>query len=137
MSIETAIVARVAAYSGLSALVGTRIFPQGTAEQETTKPYLTYSKISAVRQSTMGKRARIVRARIQIDVYAATKLSAIAVRTQVINAFDNWSGTSDSITIQYSTLDTEMDTTELEGTETEVKRETLTFLISYNNPEAD
>lgn len=56
-------------FAGLTALIGTRIYPV-VASQNVTLPFVTFQRISAVRTPGMGADIGIVRTRFQIDVIA-------------------------------------------------------------------
>lgn len=90
--IEQAIYARLAAFSGLSALVGTRIYPLFAPERPVS-PFVIYQRISAERTGSIYGPSNIAIPRFQIDAYATTYAGAKAVATQVRLALDNYRGT--------------------------------------------
>jgi hypothetical protein len=79
-AIESLWRAHLAGYSGVSALVSTRVYPQ-KAPQDVVSPYIVFQKISDVEALTKPENAtlRLKRARIQVDAYAkgASAYSAI------------------------------------------------------------
>jgi hypothetical protein len=134
VSLESAIYTRATSYAGLSSLISTRCYPD-VAAQEATAPFLVYQIISAQRFPTFGARSYVVTVRLQIDCYATTHTGALALRTQVVQAFDRFSGTSDSIVIQDCLMEDERAFNEQLDTTGELYRQSLDFLMSYVNPE--
>lgn len=96
MSIESAFVARLEAYSGLSALVSNRIYPN-PAPQNTAAPFVTYFQVSKTRFSGFGSDTTLREARFQFDAYAATFSEARAVSEQIEAAFDRWTNSSGTV----------------------------------------
>ena len=103
-TIDTALVARLGAYAGLTALVSTRIYPP-PVPQNPTYPLVTYQEIDRIPVKVMGTNAGVVHIRYQIDSWASTLAAAKAVAVQVAGALDNYAGTSDTIVIKNSFLD--------------------------------
>lgn len=98
MTVEADIFSRLSGYSGLTALVSTRIYPV-RLPQKPTYPAIVYTRISAERISAMGDDTGTVRPRFQFDVYATTYANARAVTEQLRKALQRYSGT-DTVTIQ-------------------------------------
>jgi hypothetical protein len=129
MSLEAAVVARAVAHTGLNDLIAGRIYAD-VAPQEPTVPYLTFQVISAQRQRTFGKRAQLVRARVQIDAYEDNKDDLITLVTEVIDAFDN---VTFGIVTDCS-LEDERSLTELLGAEGQLYRHSIDVMAWYTNP---
>lgn len=89
MTVEAAIYDRLSGYAGLTSLVGTRISP-GFKLQDGNLPAVTYQRVTAQRFSAMSVDSGVVKARYQIDVWAATYASAIAVREAVRGALQRY-----------------------------------------------
>ena len=89
MTIEAVLYTRLSTFAGLTALVATRVYPLA-APQNVTAPYLTYRRVSAIRESAMGADANNVTARFQIDVWASSFASARNVAEQVRLAMQRW-----------------------------------------------
>jgi hypothetical protein len=70
MSLESELYARLSGYGGLSALVGTRIYPV-RLPQNVALPAVTFQKVTAIRPSNFGVDTGDVRYRIQIDCWAS------------------------------------------------------------------
>lgn len=99
MSIEAAIIARVAATASLVTLVGTRVSPI-VVPQSAALPAIAYQLVSDVREEVMGVNAGIRRARVQLTILADTYASALAVSAAVETAFNRYRGTSASVVVQ-------------------------------------
>lgn len=89
MGVETAIVTRAGAYSGLNTLISGRIYPD-VAPQKPTAPFVIYQEISALPFHAMNNTPRTT-FRYQFDAYATTKTGAVALAVQVIAAFNFFS----------------------------------------------
>jgi len=81
---EADLIAHLLADAGVSALVGTRIYPS-LASQNAAAPYVVLRRVSTVGKRGTGGPAGLDRARIQIESYADTygeaKSLAVAIRT--------------------------------------------------------
>lgn len=104
MTIKTMLVGRLEAYSGLSALVGTRIYPR-ILPNNPTYPALTYARISNSTATTNGLRET----RFQINCWGATEASADAVAGQVKAALEEWGNVSGSFEARSVRIDNEID----------------------------
>lgn len=115
MAIDVLLYSRLAAYSGISALVGTRIYPK-LLPQTPTLPALTYQRVSntATNGSTVLRESRW-----QVTCWAATDTGARALATQVKTALEEHSDVSVTPGIKYSRIVNEIDDyepeTELHG----------------------
>ena len=114
MSIESEIFDRLTGFAGLSALVGTRVYPQ-ILPQDPTYPAISFRRVSAVRPSAMGSDVGVVFARFQVDVWDqddeagdAGYDSAKAVSEQVRLALQRWRTTTGTI-VQDTFFITEQD----------------------------
>ena len=94
--IETAIYQRLAAFAGLTALVGGASAPRITPHlltQDTAYPAVTYFVVSAPRETAMGSDPGIVHARMQVECWALKYLDAVNVAEQVRLALQRYRGT--------------------------------------------
>jgi hypothetical protein len=91
MTITAALYQYLAAHAGLTALVGTRIFPV-QAEQGTTFPCLVLSQIGEDRQHAHDGFTGFTVSQVQISVYAGSYEAAVAVAVQVTAAMEAWEG---------------------------------------------
>lgn len=97
MSAE-ALYARATAHAGLTALIGTRVYP-GTLPQSTALPAVAYSRISRSRESVMGVDTDLARARYQLTAFARTPLAAKNVIEQIRACFQRWRGTAAAVVV--------------------------------------
>ena len=87
-------------HAGLSALVGTKIYPQ-VIQQDTTLPAVTYNLISKNRrQSTIGGNYGLVSPIYEFRCYATTYSQAKNIGEQIKSALLNYSGAIGSYTVQ-------------------------------------
>lgn len=96
MSIESALYDRARTFAGLSALVGTRIYPNLQPQQVADKS-VTFRRISSQRVSAMGADTGLVRARYQFDAWAKTYDGARAIADQLRLAFQRWNTTTGTV----------------------------------------
>lgn len=89
MTIEQEITTRLTGWSGLTALIGNRTFPE-IAVQNAARPYLTYRLVTDQRESAFGADIGIVSARFQFDAFAEKYADTAAVIAQVRAAFNRW-----------------------------------------------
>jgi hypothetical protein len=89
MTAEEALVARLQASPGVTALVGSRIYPMQTP-QLAVMPSITYQRISTVRIQGLRGSTGLADPRIQVDCWADTYPSAKAVATEVRKSLDGW-----------------------------------------------
>ncbi|MBI3936768.1 MAG: DUF3168 domain-containing protein [Betaproteobacteria bacterium] len=96
MTIESVLGDRVTGYAGVSALIGTRLYPQ-IAPKNVTLPCIVYQRGDPPpeRFPVMGGAdVGIVKATFAFDCYAATYLTARALADQVRQALQRWSTTT-------------------------------------------
>lgn len=95
MSLETEIFARISGYSGMAALVGTRIYPV-QAPQNAVHPYVIFTVLSEIDVTVaMGTDGGIYRTRLQIDIYGQKHAEAggvLAIRDLVRASLKRYSG---------------------------------------------
>lgn len=107
MSITGHIYNRLSAYTGLTALVGLRIYPV-VAPDSPEYPLVTYTLIAPNKaMSGNGTTGNGTNASYQFSAWGSTYTSARAVAAQLVAALEDYSGTSDSTTIQHSFYDSE------------------------------
>lgn len=105
-TISSALRTRLINFAGISTLISARVYP-APIPQNPTYPLVTYQKISGPRDYVMGNQSGLVRARFQLDTWAETYGECEALADQVRLALSNYSGTSDTITIDWIALDNE------------------------------
>lgn len=101
-NLKEAIRVRAASQAGLTALVGSgpvRFYNVMKPQTETNPVYATFQIISMERIHVMG-RDSLGRARVQVDSWGPTREQAENVNTQVVAAFNRWSGTAASVVVK-------------------------------------
>ena len=109
MSIETDLLDILEANAGVSALIGTRIYPM-LLPQTPTLPAIVYSVISAMRTARHGGRASIGEKRIQFSCWGSTYSGAKALADQVRLALDGTKPTTEGAALiagEHDIYDTE------------------------------
>ena len=125
MSTEDGIYNRLSNYSGLTALVSTRIHPE-PAPQNITDPFVTYQRISTERISNLGSDTGMVVSRFQMSAWSQTKDTSVSVAEQVRAAFQRYSGTNSSVVFNDAYISNE---TENYDPETEYHQVAIDFEI--------
>lgn len=124
-SVEASLYSRLSGYAGLSALVGTRIYPDHMP-QSPTYPAVVYERQVTERESAMGSDTGNVSALFTVESHATTFTGALNVATQVLGALQRFSGTVDTVVFEdvfVTDEDTDYDT----ETHTHIKR--LDFMV--------
>lgn len=129
MTIEDGLVALLLADSGVSALVGTRIYPL-KLPQDDGLPAIRFQRISGERVRTLDGPTGLVRPRIQIDAYGKTYAEAKAVAEAVEALLDGYSGPAGTDQIEAVSLETDRDLDENPLGE-EAARVSMDFFVSY------
>ena len=97
--IQTAVRAILAADAGVSALVGTRIYPD-RLPQNVTYPAITYEMYSEDSFEAMDGLLGIAEATIEVTCWASTRLVASSVQDAVRLALANYQGTSSGVVVR-------------------------------------
>lgn len=105
---EEALIAKLLADSGLSALAGTRVYPV-SRPQGSALPAVTLATVSNVPLYTDQGEAGIAEARVQIDCWGTSYGSVKAVARSVKAALSAFFGTVEGVTFQNILLDGERD----------------------------
>ena len=125
--LETVLQTRLSTYAGLTALVGTRVYPI-KLPQEPAMPSVTYQRIDGPRESGMTQEHGMAHPRIQVDSWASTYGGAKAVAEQVRTALERWSNSGTTPEILDSFIEGD---TDLYESEVELYRVSMDFLIWY------
>lgn len=107
MEIYEALTTYLLTQTGLTALIGNRIYPDEAPEGETL-PYVVYINISDVKDHLFTGQQTLERPVYQYTVYAADKDAASDVAEQIKAALSEYSGTMSGITVQYIGLMNEL-----------------------------
>lgn len=106
--VEEAVRSRVIGYAGVTALIGTRMYPV-KLPQDVTYPALTYAVIAAPREHLMVADAGVIGALIQVSVWAETMATAKALAIQVAASLNRFHGTVLGVVIQETWIENESD----------------------------
>jgi len=91
--IESTLYTRLSTFSGLTALVSTRIYPL-VCPQGVTYPAVVFQRISTMpREVAMGSDPGIARARIQVTAWGETYSAVKAIAEQIRLALERYSTT--------------------------------------------
>jgi hypothetical protein len=89
MSLKSSLYTYLSTYAGLTALIGTRIYPAAEVPQG-LKTYCAYSQLSNDRTYSHQGFSHLEDTDLQINCYAETTLSADAIAAQVTLAIEAW-----------------------------------------------
>lgn len=109
-TIDSALVTRMRAFTGLTDLVGSRIYPwPAPAKTAGFNPYpcVAYWQDHGRREGAMGSPTGLVAGSFQIDVIGESLSDVRAVADQVRLCLDGYRGVSDSVEIDHVHLDDE------------------------------
>lgn len=130
MTMLTDLVATIATYSSVTALVSTRVFPE-TLPQATTLPALTYSQVSAVRVRDHTGPAGKSRHRVSINCWASTYAGARALADAVRQNMDGFQGWWRDTFVGSVALVNEFDLFEEEAGVTGIYRVVQDYIVSH------
>jgi len=111
--IEQGIYARLSGQSGVTNLVGTRIYP-GVAPLNAAFPYLTYSKVSGIRIHAMESDPGLAHPRMRVSTWSTSYTQVKAIALQVRTALQDYSATTGGIPFQRIFFENEYDLPEID-----------------------
>ena len=130
---EDALIAKLLADSGVSALVSNRVYPV-SRPQGTALPAISLGTVSNVPVYTNDGEAGIAESRVQVDCWGATYGSVKAVARAVTASLSAFFGAVDGRVFQYVLLDGERDSRESGSNAPEyLFRTQLDFRVLYEN----
>lgn len=100
MSLQAAIRTRLLSQSGVTSLVGQRVYPEARA-QDSAMPCVVYSINNEQSLALLSSPAGSWKADVEIVAVAATKADSDAIASAVIKALDGFVGTLSSTDIQH------------------------------------
>lgn len=103
MAAEAALVARLLAATGVTALVGDRIAPLQLPEKP-TYPGIAYRLVDRDPVSTFGDDQALSSHMIEVECWGASMASARAVGDAVRGALQRWRGSAGGVTVQATFL---------------------------------
>jgi len=131
-SLKTALYNFLTQATGVSGVVGNRIFP-GTAPTSAKLPYIVYQVISSPGTHHMGGQAKIANPTFQFGCYGRTSVDAENAKESVRNAIVGFRGKWDDVIISAVHLEQESDDFEIpdQGGEEGTFQERMTITIWY------
>lgn len=127
MTIEEGLYDYLSTNVGVSAIVGTRVYP-GTLPQNWTKPAISYQRVSGVRFRNLAGPAGRATPRIQIDCWAESYSGARTLAEAVRSAMDGYAGLMGTTTVGSVVLESDIDFYE---PDTDIYRVSMDFWISH------
>lgn len=130
--LDEGLVSYLTGYSGLTALISTRVYPF-KIPQAATLPCLTYQRISTPRSlshDSSGIGNELAHPRFQFDAWATTYASAKAISDQVRAALNGHTGSMGGVTIRAALVDDERTSFE---PETNLFRVSSDYIIWHND----
>ncbi len=113
-TIEEAVVARMAGYAGLTALIGSgsamRLYPL-VIPQDAALPAIAYQKISSPKEQSHSGSSHLARSRLQLTCEAETYAGVKAVAAQVRECWWGFAGTVAGVRIDGCEIANDTDTT--------------------------
>jgi len=130
VSLRDGLVAHLKANAGVAALVVDRVYHEGMP-QNVVYPAVAYAKTSVERFQTLAGPSSLVKARVNVDVWAKTSAEAIALADAVKDALDGVTGSLGGLSIQSCSYVSEADLSEFEGDRSD-RHLTIEFEIWLN-----
>ena len=130
--LESALFTYLSADPGVSALVGTRIYPVRLPEG-TVLPAIAWQRISATRLYTHDSfedTRAFVNARVQFSCWSNVPIEAIQVGEAVLLALSGYNGDMAGVLIGQSSADLELDDYQ---SDVKLYRRLVDFMISYED----
>lgn len=106
MSLDAALYSKLTGTAGITAVIGTRMYPS-IIPQGATLPAITYQRISTVEFTSHDGPSGLVRARYEIIAWAETNAAALSLAALVRIALDCLGWTQSSDTVQVGFRETE------------------------------
>ena len=130
---EEALIAKLLADAGVSALVGARVYP-GMRPQAGLLPAVVFNMISKNPSYSDDGEDGITEARVQLDCWGATYTDAKKAARAVTAALSAFDGMMSGVRFRYMTLDLEHDMQETgANADSYPFRTSLDFIVVYDN----
>ena len=111
MEIEEALTSYLLDFSGLTALIGDKLYPD-EIPQGIKLPAVIYSKVSDVKDHTLVGQNRLESPMIQFAAFAGSKTAARAIANQLKAALCDLQGELSGLEVQYIRLENEISSLE-------------------------
>jgi len=130
---EEALIAKLLADAGVSALAGARVHP-GVRPQAGLLPAIVFNMISANPSYSDDGQDGIAECRVQLDCWGTTYADAKKTARAVKSALSAFDGTVSGVRFRYITIDLEHDIQETgANSESYPFRTSLDFLVVFDN----
>ena len=107
MEIEEALTAYLLGFSGLTAFIGDKLYPD-ELPQGIKLPAVIYSKVSDVKEHTFTGQNRLERPMFQFSAFAGSKIMVKAISKQLKAALCDFQGILSGLDVQYIRLENEI-----------------------------
>ena len=135
--IEADLYSYMTSESTITNLVSTRIYPDA-APQSSTLPLIVYSKQSTDRQVTLKRSVGICTARIQLDIFGASRTVCENIVEQIRLRTDGFQGNWGTTFIHLCKFDSESVGWDLESAkDTGIHRATVDLVVSFSESVTD
>jgi len=105
---EAAVRSRLVATAGVTALIGTRIYPV-IAPATAALPFVTWRRVAVERTQGLAGPIGTPTVSLSVDIFAETYESARDIADQCRQSLDGWGGTLENVTVARVSLDNESD----------------------------
>jgi hypothetical protein len=105
---EAAVRSRLVATAGVTALIGTRIYPV-IAPATAALPFVTWRRVAVERAQSLKGPIGTPTVSLSVDIFAETYESARDIADQCRQSLDGWGGTLENVTVARVSLENESD----------------------------
>ncbi len=105
---ESVLRSALVADAGVSALLGTKIYPLA-ADADATLPWVTWRRSAIRREQTLSGPMGVPTVVVEYDIVAATYEAARTLADAIRGVLDGYTGTIDNTTVRQARLDDESD----------------------------
>ena len=105
---ESVLRSALVANAGVSALLGTKIYPLA-ADADATLPWVTWRRSAIRREQTLSGPMGVPTVVVEYDIVAATYEAARTLADAIRGVLDGYTGTIDNTTVRQARLDDESD----------------------------
>ena len=105
---ESVLRSALVANAGVSALLGTRIYPLA-ADTDATLPWVTWRRSAIRREQTLSGPMGVPTVVVEYDIVATTYEAARTLADAIRGVLDGYNGTADNTTVRQTSLEDESD----------------------------
>jgi len=130
MSVEEGLVAELRDDAGVTAIVGTRIYPEAIPQKDGTMPAIVYQRLISLRDRELAGTTDLINVRVRVDCWDTSYSGCKALADAVRLALNDERVALGSFVVQDVFLDTEGDLSEFDGDDSDY-RVSQEYEISY------